>query len=163
MASCQAFYYTKARKGKVWEDFFLVITGQDYPCQHIDQWPRKTRESTINTFFDGFPIDHLSIPDLILKLYTFNILLFEIFLQPGSRSMQEQQQGLKIWGVIPLICYEMYAHRGKNLQLLVFWDRSRTGRHLIDIVYGVCRIVIKSVQQCRYRKLPSINYFLASK
>jgi hypothetical protein len=26
--------------------FFLVITDQDYPCQHIDQWPRKTREST---------------------------------------------------------------------------------------------------------------------
>jgi hypothetical protein len=25
---------------------FFVITGQDYPCQHIDQWPRKTREST---------------------------------------------------------------------------------------------------------------------
>ena len=25
---------------------FLVITDQDYPCQHIDQWPRKTREST---------------------------------------------------------------------------------------------------------------------
>jgi hypothetical protein len=23
----------------------FVITGQDYPCQHIDQWPRKTRES----------------------------------------------------------------------------------------------------------------------
>ena len=26
--------------------FFFVITGQDYPCQHTDQWPRKTREST---------------------------------------------------------------------------------------------------------------------
>ena len=26
--------------------FFPVITDQDYPCQHIDQWPRKTREST---------------------------------------------------------------------------------------------------------------------
>ena len=26
--------------------FFFVITGQDYPRQHIDQWPRKTREST---------------------------------------------------------------------------------------------------------------------
>ena len=26
---------------------FFVITGQDYPCQHIDQWPRKTRENTI--------------------------------------------------------------------------------------------------------------------
>jgi hypothetical protein len=30
-------------------------------------------------------------------------------------------------------CYEMYAHRGKIvLQLLVFWDRSRDGRHLIN-------------------------------
>jgi hypothetical protein len=30
MASCQALYYNKARKGKVWEDLFFVITGQDY-------------------------------------------------------------------------------------------------------------------------------------
>ena len=28
-------------------------------------------------------------------------------------------------------CYEMYAHRGKKVQLLVFGDRSRNGRHLI--------------------------------
>jgi hypothetical protein len=32
------------RKSVRW--FFFVITGQDEPCQHIDQWPRKTREST---------------------------------------------------------------------------------------------------------------------
>ena len=25
---------------------FFVITGQEYPCQHINQWPRKTWEST---------------------------------------------------------------------------------------------------------------------
>ena len=25
---------------------FFVITDQNYPCQHIDQWPRKTRKST---------------------------------------------------------------------------------------------------------------------
>jgi len=49
-------------------------------------------------------------------------------------------------------CYEMYAHRGKNVQLFVFWDRSRNDALLliIDIVYGLCRIVIKSVQQCTY-------------
>ena len=29
-------------------------------------------------------------------------------------------------------CYEMYAHREKNVQLLVFWDRSRNERHLIN-------------------------------
>jgi hypothetical protein len=47
-------------------------------------------------------------------------------------------------------CYEMYAHRGKKVQLLLFWDRSRNGAILliIGIVYGVCRIVIKSVQPC---------------
>jgi hypothetical protein len=28
--------------------FVVVITGQDYPCQHIDQWPRKIWESTIS-------------------------------------------------------------------------------------------------------------------
>ena len=26
--------------------YFFVMTDQDYPCQYIDQWPRKTREST---------------------------------------------------------------------------------------------------------------------
>ena len=35
--------------------------------------------ATAPIFFYGFPIDHLPIPDLILKLYTFNILLFELF------------------------------------------------------------------------------------
>jgi hypothetical protein len=34
------------RKGKVWEECFCVITDQDYPSEYIDQWPRKTREST---------------------------------------------------------------------------------------------------------------------
>jgi hypothetical protein len=29
-------------------------------------------------------------------------------------------------------CYEMYAHRGKKVQLLVFSDRSRNGRQLIN-------------------------------
>ena len=27
---------------------------------------------------------------------------------------------------------EMYAHRGKKVQLLVFWDRPRNGRHLVN-------------------------------
>ena len=59
-------------------------------------------------------------------------------------------------------CYEMYAHRGKKVQLLVFGDRSRNGRHLINYwhcFYGVCRIVIKSVQQCTYF-LFSVNLLL---
>jgi hypothetical protein len=42
-------------------------------------------------------IAHLPIPDFILKLYTFNILLFELFLQTGSRSMQEQQKVENVW------------------------------------------------------------------
>ena len=29
-------------------------------------------------------------------------------------------------------CYEMYAHRENKVQLLVFSDRSRNGRHLIN-------------------------------
>jgi hypothetical protein len=45
MTSCQTFYCTN-EKGKCEKTFFFVITDQDYPCQHIDQWPRKTREST---------------------------------------------------------------------------------------------------------------------
>ena len=49
-------------------------------------------------------------------------------------------------------CYEMYAHRGKKVQLLVFWDHQEMDAILliIGIAYGVCRIVIKSVQQCTY-------------
>ena len=41
------FITRKHEKGKCEKIFFLVITSQDYPCRHIDQWPRKTRESTI--------------------------------------------------------------------------------------------------------------------
>ena len=44
-------------------------------------------------------IDHLPIPNFIRKLFTFNILLFELFPlqgQTGSCSMQEQQKGLRI-------------------------------------------------------------------
>jgi hypothetical protein len=41
-------------------------------------------------------------------------------------------------------CYEMYAHRGKKVQEM---DAVLL---IIGIVYGVCRIVIKSVQQCTY-------------
>ena len=33
-------------------------------------------------------------------------------------------------------CYEMYAHWEKKVQLLVFSDRSRNGRQLIN--YGHC-------------------------
>ena len=29
-------------------------------------------------------------------------------------------------------CYEMYVHRGEKVQLLVFSDRLRNGRHLIN-------------------------------
>ena len=33
MTSCQAFYCTN-EKGKSEKNFFFVITGQNYPCQH---------------------------------------------------------------------------------------------------------------------------------
>jgi hypothetical protein len=46
-------------------------------------------------------------------------------------------------------CYEMYAHRGeKGATARVL--RSIKKWTIIGIVYGVCRIVIKSVQQCTY-------------
>ena len=50
-------------------------------------------------------------------------------------------------------CYEMYAHRGgKGATARVFEiDKEMDAILLIiDIVYGVCRTVIKSVQQCTY-------------
>jgi hypothetical protein len=49
-------------------------------------------------------------------------------------------------------CYEMYAHRGKTCNCSCFEIDQEMNAILliIDIVYGVCRIVIKSVQQCRY-------------
>jgi hypothetical protein len=37
-------------------------------------------------------------------------------------------------------CYEMYAHRGKKVQLLVLCDWSRNGRHLIN--YRHCLLVV---------------------
>ena len=53
-------------------------------------------------------------------------------------------------------CYEMYAHRGKKI------DQEMDAILLkIGIVYGVCRIVIKSVQQCTYF-LFSVNLLLVS-
>jgi hypothetical protein len=57
-------------------------------------------------------------------------------------------------------CYEMYVHRGEKVQLLVFWDQEMDAILLIiGIVYGVSRIVIKSVQQCTYL-LFSVNLLL---
>jgi hypothetical protein len=61
-------------------------------------------------------------------------------------------------------CYEMYANRGKKVQLLVFWDHQEMDAILLIIgivlfVYGVCRIIIKSVQQCTYF-LFSVNLLL---
>jgi hypothetical protein len=41
-------------------------------------------------------------------------------------------------------CYEMYAHRGKKVQLLVFWDRSRNGRHLSALFTGFAESSLKS-------------------
>ena len=55
-------------------------------------------------------------------------------------------------------CYEMYAHRGKKVQHSCFEIDQEMDAILliIGIVYGACRIVNKSVQQCTYR----ISYFL---
>ena len=39
-------HYIELTKRASVRRIFFVITGLDYPCQHIDQWPRKTREST---------------------------------------------------------------------------------------------------------------------
>jgi hypothetical protein len=35
-------YFIALTKRKSVRRIFLVITGQDYPCQHIDQWPHGT-------------------------------------------------------------------------------------------------------------------------
>jgi multidrug efflux pump subunit AcrB len=51
-------------------------------------------------------------------------------------------------------CYEMYAHRGEKI------DQEMDAILLIiGIVYGVCRIFFKSVQQCTYF-LFSVNLLL---
>jgi hypothetical protein len=58
-------------------------------------------------------------------------------------------------------CYEMYAHRGKKVQLLCFEIDQEIDAILliIGIAYGVCRIVSKSVQQSTYF-LFSVNLLL---
>ena len=54
--------------------------------------------------------------------------------------------------VVTYKCYEMYRHRGKRCNCSCFEIDQEMDAILliIDIVYGVCRIVIKSEQQCRY-------------
>jgi hypothetical protein len=49
-------------------------------------------------------------------------------------------------------CYEMFAHRGKtcNCSCCEIDQEMDAILLIIDIVYGVCRIVIKSIKQCRY-------------
>ena len=50
-------------------------------------------------------------------------------------------------------CYEMYAHRGEkrcNCSCFEIDHEMDPILLIIDIVYGVCRIVIKSVQQGTY-------------
>ena len=58
-------------------------------------------------------------------------------------------------------CYEMYAHRGKRCNCSCFEIDQEMDAILliIGIVYGVCRIVIKSVEQCTYF-LFSVNLVL---
>jgi hypothetical protein len=58
-------------------------------------------------------------------------------------------------------CYEMYAHRGKNVHCSRFEIDQEMDAILliIGIVYGVCLIVIKSVQQCTHF-LFSVNLLL---
>jgi hypothetical protein len=58
-------------------------------------------------------------------------------------------------------CYEIYAHRGKNCSCFEIDQEMDAILLIIGIVYGVCRIVIKSVQQCTYF-LFSVNLLLVS-
>ena len=51
-------------------------------------------------------------------------------------------------------CYKMYAHRGFEID-----QEMDVILLIIGIVYEVCRIVIKSVQQCTYF-LFSVNLLL---
>ena len=56
-------------------------------------------------------------------------------------------------------CYEMYAHRGGNCSCFEIDKEMDAILLIIGIAYGVCRIVIKSVQQCTYF-LFSVNLLL---
>jgi hypothetical protein len=58
-------------------------------------------------------------------------------------------------------CYEMYEHREKrwNCSWFELDQEMDTILLIIGIVYGDCRIVIKSVQQCTYF-LFSVNLLL---
>ena len=59
-------------------------------------------------------------------------------------------------------CYEMYAHRGEkrcNCSCFEVDQEMDAILLIIGIVYGVCRIVINSVQQCTYF-LFSVNLLL---
>ena len=50
-------------------------------------------------------------------------------------------------------CYEMYSHRGEKVHNCSCFEIDQEMNAIlliIGIVYGVCRIVIKSEQQCTY-------------
>ena len=59
-------------------------------------------------------------------------------------------------------CYEMYTHRGEKVHNCSCFEIDQEMDAIlliIGIAYGVCRIVIKSVQQCTYF-LFSVNLLL---
>jgi hypothetical protein len=56
-------------------------------------------------------------------------------------------------------CYEMYPHRGGKGATARVLRSMDAILFIIGIVYGVCRIVFKSVQQCTYF-LFSVNLLL---
>ena len=59
-------------------------------------------------------------------------------------------------------CYEMYTYRGEKVHNCSCFEIDQEMDAIlliIGIAYGVCRIVIKSVQQCTYF-LFSVNLFL---
>ena len=59
-------------------------------------------------------------------------------------------------------CYEMYTHRGEKVHNCSCFEIDQEMDAIlliIGIAYGVCRIVITSVQQCTYF-LCSVNLLL---
>jgi hypothetical protein len=58
---------------------------------------------------------------------------------------------------VTCICYEMYAHRVEKVQLLVFWDQSRNGRHLINYRHLFTGFAESSLNQ---HNNALISYFL---
>jgi hypothetical protein len=74
--------------------------------------------------------NYLAISSKSVKIFWAEIYQGRFFRAESSLIQSSCRSFIRV--SVTYKCYEMYAHREKKVQLLVFWDRSRNGCHLIN-------------------------------